>query len=482
MINLSVIDIIILIVYISLVIFIGFKTPWKREDKLSEYLLAGRNITLPIFVATFVSTWYGGIMGVGEMTYRYGISNWVMQGLPYYIFAFIFAFTLAKKIRQSNLITIPDKLNESYDKKNALLGAFLTFILVTPAPYILMIAVFIQILFGINLFYSVFISALISIPYLYFGGFKSDIYTDIFEFFIMFLGLFIIIPFALHFYGGYDYLINNLPPLHLTITGGNSVQYIIVWFFIALWTMVDPTFHQRCYAAKDPKTAKNGILLSIIFWLIFDFLTTTIGLYSKAILPNLSEPMWAYPLLAEKILPPIAKGFFYAGLLATIMSTLNSYSLISSTTLGKDLFARFFNISDELRIKKYIQISILITTAFSILISLIIPSVINIWYNIGTAIIPGLLLPVILGYFPKYKISPNKTFILMLVGWISSSISLIIGYLRANNGLNIYLFGIEPMYLGLITTIFLYVFFFFFERKKGVNKLYNIIQQDHERQ
>ena len=49
---------------------------------------------------TLVSTWYGGILGVGEFSYRYGISNWVIQGVPYYVFALFFAFLLAKRIGQ----------------------------------------------------------------------------------------------------------------------------------------------------------------------------------------------------------------------------------------------------------------------------------------------------------------------------------------------------------------------------------------------
>ena len=33
-----------------------------------DYLLAGRRLTLPAFVATLVTTWYGGILGVGEVS------------------------------------------------------------------------------------------------------------------------------------------------------------------------------------------------------------------------------------------------------------------------------------------------------------------------------------------------------------------------------------------------------------------------------
>src|SRR5207249_12267570 len=47
-----------------------------RSSTAVEYLVAGRRVTLPAFVATVVATWYGGILGVGEYSYRYGISNW----------------------------------------------------------------------------------------------------------------------------------------------------------------------------------------------------------------------------------------------------------------------------------------------------------------------------------------------------------------------------------------------------------------------
>ncbi len=125
------------------------------------------------------------------------------------------------------------------------------------------------------------------------------------------------------------------------------MEYITVWFFIALWTLVDPAFHQRCYAAKDGKTAKRGILVSILFWFVFDFMTTTAGLYARAALPASSQPMYSYPLLAEVTLPAVAKGMFYIGMLATIMSTLSSLTLISAITIGKDIVGRWKNAAHD---------------------------------------------------------------------------------------------------------------------------------------
>src|SRR5215831_17259224 len=139
MIHLALGDVTVIFLYFAGVLFIGYRSARRTNRSEEDFLLAGRSLTLPVFVMTLVSSWYGGILGVGEFSYRYGISNWVVQGVPYYIFAAVFAFFLAEKIRDTNLVTIPDKLEAAYGRNTALLGSVLTFILMTPAPYLLML-------------------------------------------------------------------------------------------------------------------------------------------------------------------------------------------------------------------------------------------------------------------------------------------------------------------------------------------------------
>lgn len=467
MIELSSEDIILIFFYFISVLFIGFRSSKKTMADETDFLLAGRSLTLPVFVMTLVSTWYGGILGVGEFSYRYGISNWFVQGLPYYFFAAIFAFFLAKKIRNTNLVSIPDKLQISYDKKTAILGAVLTFILMTPAPYILMLSVFLQMIFGWNLITSLIVTAIVAVSYLFWGGFRSDIQTDIFEFILMFLGFAVIIPFCYVNFGGYEFLKSYLPPLHLTWHGGNSIQWIIVWFLIALWTLVDPAFHQRCYAARDPETARKGILISVIFWFIFDLMTVTAGLYARAAIPDIENPIMAYPLLGEKVLPPIFKGLFYIGMLATIMSTLNTLAFVSAQTIGRDIIGRLRDWSLEHISVLWTKIGLIISFGFSVLIVLLIPSVIKIWYTIGTIIVPGLLVPILSSYFGKYKISADAAFKTMLLGFLTSFFWLTGSVLFL--GTNVYFLGIEPMFPGLSISIIAWAVgrFCFIKNKKG---------------
>ncbi len=475
MVHFAFIDIFLIILYFSAIIWVGYRsrggqrgTSGSENPGEADFLLAGRTLTLPVFVATLVSTWYGGILGTGEYSYSFGLASWVIFGAPYYVFALIFALFLAGRVRETGLLTIPDKLACHYGQPAALLGALLVFLLVTPAPYLLMLGVLAQLIFGLPLSLTLLLVTLTSIIYLIKGGFRANVMVNLVEFLLMFLGFFLIIGFALHSYGGPAFLRHNLPPVNLTWTGGNPPQFILVWFFIALWTLVDPGFHQRCYAARDSATARRGILVSILFWMLFDFLTTTTGLYARAVLPRLESPIFSYPLLAERLLPPVAKALFFIGLLATIMSTLSSYAFIGGMTIGNDIAGRLARwrrdreagtqpggrdathpAAIDALVKRWTQIGLLLASLYGILLALALPSVVRIWYAVGTTCIPGLLLPVLAGYMPGLVLKPRYAFAAMLGGWLLSLTWLLWGVLHPSG----YWWGIEPMYPGLALSL-----------------------------
>src|SRR5512137_913758 len=111
-----------LAIYATALLLIGRRT---RTSGRLDYLLAGRRLTTPAFVATLVATWYGGVLGVGEYSFRYGISNWLVFGVPYYLAALIFAFALAGRLRRGAALSIPDQLAAAYGPQARRLGAVL---------------------------------------------------------------------------------------------------------------------------------------------------------------------------------------------------------------------------------------------------------------------------------------------------------------------------------------------------------------------
>ncbi|MCA9742570.1 sodium:solute symporter family protein, partial [candidate division KSB1 bacterium] len=120
-ISVSGIDAVILAIYLGVTFYLGIMK--RSNGGAADFILAGRRVTLPAFVASLVSTWYGGILGVGEFTYRYGIANWLVFGVPYYLYALIFALFLARRARRTAFYTIPDQLERSYGRRTSIVGA-----------------------------------------------------------------------------------------------------------------------------------------------------------------------------------------------------------------------------------------------------------------------------------------------------------------------------------------------------------------------
>ncbi len=462
MISFSFADVLVVLLFFASILLIGFFTGRKTTSQADDYLLSSRKLTLFTFVLINVSTWYGGILGVGEFTYRYGLVSWFTQGFPYYIFAFLFGIFFAKKIREASLFTIPDKLTEVYGKKVGLLSAFIVFVLVSPAPYFLMSASLLSLIFNINIIPALIITLILSIAYLLKGGFRSNVNVDVFQFFVMFIGFILILVFSGVEFGTINFISSNVPANHIKVFGGMSPTFIIVWFLIALWTFADPGFHQRCYAAKSGNVAMKGILISILFWALFDFLTTSTGLFSKAVLPSLENPVLAFPLFAEKVLPTGVKGIFYAALFATIISTQISFLFLSGTTIGRDFIFRIKNDVNELNLRHYTVIGLIISGSVAILLAYFIPSVIEIWYTIGSLFIPGIILPVISAYYPKIRIEKKLILIEMISAVIASTTWFFIRELFSSVQV---INEIEPMLVGLVVAIMIY-FIKLFQSKK----------------
>src|SRR5579884_586005 len=449
----------ILALYVLFLLLVGF---WKRRQDTEDYLIASRSLSLPVFVATLVATWYGGILGVGEFVYNDGLVAWLTNGLPYYVFALVFALFLAARVRRAgaSLYTIPDKLAREYDRKTALFGAFLAFVYASPSTYVLMQGTLLHILFGWPLLPAMVVGVLFSIIYVFRGGFLSDVRVNTLQFLLMFAGFAAIVGLCLARFGGLDDLRvpGRLPATHLRLLGKYDLYFALVWFFIALVTLTDPGFHQRCYAARTPRMAAVGILIAILCWMAFDALTTTTGLFARALIPDLADAKMAFPALAERVLPPGAKGLFYVGMLAPIMASTVSYTFIAAMTIGRDFIWRLQGERENLNVPAYTRLGLVATSLLAILIALAIPSVVKQWYYLGSVFVPGILIPLLGAYAPspRWKAPANYAFLSMLLGASVALGALLWGWTHGGYDDPHFPLGWQPMYPGLLIALCVY--------------------------
>ncbi len=438
------------VIYLLFLLYIGFRSKSNIGSE-TGFILSGRRLTLPSFVATLVATWYGGILGVGEYSFKYGISNWIAFGLPYYVFAVLFALFLVPAVKKEKLITLPEIFRKRYGNNISLLAAFLVYLITNPAPYLFMAAVLLQLFVPWPLWIALLTVMFFSSFYLLEGGFGAVVKTDILQFVVMFVGFFVIIPFSYFRLGDFTSMVHRLPETHLTATGGNSWMYVMIWFWLALVTLIDPNFYQRVFAADSVKTARKGILTAVVFWFVFDIMTTLAGLYAAAFL-TLEQPYYAYPALADKVLPPLFKGLFTVSLLATVMSSLDSFTFSSSVTLSRDILSVKFK---QKQFADYYLPALFITLFFAFAMSLLFPSVIDLWYVIANVAVPPLIFPILILYWTSYRPAANIVVAAMGLSFLLAGTDLIMARIAGYSGS--FLFpGYDPIYIGLLINLFIY--------------------------
>jgi solute:Na+ symporter, SSS family len=466
-ISFSIADFLLMALYFIGILYIGFFVARRRSasgiSSTEDFILAGRGVTLPIFVGTLVATWYGNILGIGEFIYNDGIVAWVCFAFPYYIAAGFFAGFIAKKIRTSNVKTIPEQMFNAYGRNASVVASVIVLIITIPAAYILILGVLIQVFIGLELWICIIFGTVLSMAFLFTGGFRADILTNSAQFVIMYIGFAVLLFYTVSHFGSVELMLSSLPERHLELTGGYGWQFVMVWFIISFQTFVDPGFHQRCAAAKTPEIARRGIIISIICWMIFDFLTLSTGLYAAAYIDT-ANPMMSYPLLADVVLPYFWKGLFFVTLLATVMSTLDSYAFISGITIGNDILKPMkhrISLIKELSTKELTRVGLAITSIIGIVISILLPSAVQIIYKTASIAVPGLLFPLLITYSKRFTIDPAKITLVMLSSSLVSAIWTIantIAYKRSFMLSEIFII-IEPMVPGILVSLILSIIF-----------------------
>lgn len=433
------------VIGVSLVsIFVGHRLKEKNvsptpRNQVVEHLVMGRRLTLPLFVATLVASWYGGIFGVTEIAFNHGIYNFVTQGLFWYFTYIIFALFLVNKVRQHASLTLPELVETMFGARAARVAAVFNFFNVLPVAYMLSLGIFLQMLTGYSLLLSTALGGVFVCGYSIFGGMRADVFSDVVQFFVMCLSVLLVVVFAAAEFGGIDFLQAHLPPSHFSPLGGYSLANTLIWGFIALATLVDPCFYQRCFAAKDTPTARTGIFICTAIWFVFDMCTTLGAMYARAVLPE-ARANDGYLQFALQILPEGLRGFFLAGIVAIIISTLDSFLLIASHTISYDLFAKKFRFSS---LRRH-QVTVVAVTLVCIVLSQFFEgSIKQVWKIFGSYSAGCLLLPMLVGYARPGWIG-ERTF---MTATLSSALVITLWRLLPLSG---FWAEIDALYIGLL--------------------------------
>jgi SSS family solute:Na+ symporter len=425
----------------------GLKNKKSSErESFIDLMLMGRSLTLPMFIATLVATWYGGIFGVSQIAFDNGIYNFVTQGFFWYLAYIVFALFITKKLTGFEAMTLPDLAGQMFGPKSSKLVAILNILNLVPVVYAISIGLLIQMLFGYPLAVSIIVGITFVLAYSLFGGFRAVVFSDLIQFFVMCVAVVLTLVFSIDQFG-FEAL-NILPDSYFKPMGKYGVLETLSWGLIAVSTLVDPNFYQRSFAAKDFKVAKKGILISTAIWIIFDLCLTFGAMYAKAIIPE-ADSSHAYFIYALQLLPEGLRGLFLAGIAATILSTLDSYIFLAGSTIAYDLVPKKLKGKVGIHHLGVISVGIL-----SIIMATIFEGNIkNVWKTLGSLSSAALLIPILYGYlFPK-RLKDKEFICASLAGIIVTIVWRLGGYK--------YTYNLDEIYTGSLACLITILLFHF---------------------
>jgi solute:Na+ symporter, SSS family len=380
--TLTPIDILILLLYFVVVLFIGFYVKGSTNTS-EEFFLAGREMTAWIAGLSFVSANLGSLelMGWAGAAYQYGIlaTHWYWIGaIPAMLFLGI---VMMPFYYISKTHSVPGYLQLRFGQGTRCLSAlsfgFMTILMSGVNMYAM--ALVMKVILGWNISFSIWVGAITVAIYVMLGGLRSAIINEVLQFVLIWAGAALIPILGLIEAGGWTNLkaqvahnVGSNDYVHMWSTLGHfrdnpmGVHWTGIVFGLGFvvsfgyWT-TDFLVVQRVLSANNLRAAKMAPVIGAAFKMAVPFIVIVPGLLALAVLKNpdgsalqlVGENMVSaqHPYTYNEVLPlmlirycgPGLLGLGITALVAGFMSGMAGNVSAFSTVWTYDIYGAFLN-------------------------------------------------------------------------------------------------------------------------------------------
>lgn len=351
-------SVLVLVVFIYPLILVAVSLWRSRKIKSHEdFAVAGRSVPVVLLVGTLVCTWIGSgsLFGGAGLAYRSGISElWFSFGGWVGLMA---AYFLAGRVRKLAQYTVPDLLEQRYNAAARVLGTLaIVLAYVTIAAYQFRGGGWILSIVtdgAISPQLGVLITATAIVTFTALAGMVSIVTVDIFNGIIITLAVLLALPYMVFEMGGIGAVIELLPAEHTTPLGGHNVLWV---FGVAMPTFLlilgESGMYQKFFSAKNARAARQAVLGMVVGIVVIETALALLAIVGRAAFPDLmdqtsvvgraaSETVILY--VARHGLPVLGGAVLLAAAIAIVLSTGNTFLLVPSTNVSRDLYERFIN-------------------------------------------------------------------------------------------------------------------------------------------
>jgi SSS family solute:Na+ symporter len=371
------IDLTISISYLLGIVAIGlwFGTRKKSDDHSSnEYFLAGKTLKWPMIGLSLFATNISCVhlVSLAQSGFDTGFLNGNFEWMAAFTLILLALFFVPFYIK-SGVATLPDFLERRYNKACRdwlAIVSVISAVIIHIAFSLLSGGIVLQTLFGIDMYLSITIIAILTGLYTIIGGLRAVVVTESIQTVVLLVGAIIITFFAWDKMGGWD-------PMVTTLAGKNELHKLSMlrtdndhggmpWYAIFLgypvlgiwYWCADQTIVQRVLGAKDENHARVGALFCGFIKVLPVFIFVLPGLFAytlsqKGLLDvssittidangqSVVNSKGIYTLMITQLVPSGLIGILVAALLSGLMSQIAGALNSISTLVTYDLHQRF---------------------------------------------------------------------------------------------------------------------------------------------
>lgn len=353
--------IIILVVYIAIMLGIGFYAS-RKTSSVSDFVLGGRNVGSWLTAFAYGTSYFSAVVFIGyagQFGWNYGVSaTWI--GFGNAILGSMLAWiVLGKRTRTMSKHLDASTMPEFFEKRflsKSLKIASAIIVFVFLIPYTASVYNGLSRLFNMALnipySYCIIAMAVLTAIYVILGGYSATAINDFIQGIIMLVGIVLVVCCVVGEKGGLSSALDQLgnisgdvPENTLnSLFGPDPINLFGVVILTSLGTWGLPQMIQKFYAIKDDRAIKQGTVISTLFAIVVSCGSYFMGGFGRLFVNKddiTVNGKLAFdrivPSMLETALPEILLGIVVVLVLSASMSTLSSLVLTSSSTLTIDL-------------------------------------------------------------------------------------------------------------------------------------------------
>ncbi|MDX8385123.1 MAG: sodium:solute symporter family protein [Gallionella sp.] len=353
------------IVYLIVSVGIGLYAS-KRVHNARDFVVAGRNLSMPVVTATVFATWFAAetVLGTSAVFVKEGLGGVVADPFGASMCLILAGMFFAPLLYRMNLLTIGDYYRVRYNSTIELLMSL--FIMTSYLGWVAAQIVALGLVFNvvtngaISQEAGMVLGLTIVLVYTIFGGMWSVALLDFVQMAVIMSALIFIAILVSGNVGGVAYVVSQADAagkLDFFPNGGMEVwvPFIGLALTMMLGSIPQQDVFQRMTSAKTEKIAVRGTVLGGVLYFFFAFIPMFLAFAATLIDPayfnNLVEvdSEMVLPNLILNHTPLIAQIFFFGALLSAIMSTASATLLAPSAMFTENILKHFAlkNMSDQ---------------------------------------------------------------------------------------------------------------------------------------